>query len=86
MKFKQILFAAFLAAFAGMAMVGCNENDPNDPDPDDGDLFGKCMAIDFQARHIAVCAPGEDSAGVGVHPVDMREDDSREDAGAVYIY
>lgn len=37
MKFKQFLFAAFIAAFAGMAMVGCNENDPNDPgDPGDG--------------------------------------------------
>ncbi len=34
MKFKQFLFAALLAAFAGLTVVGCNENDPNEPDPD----------------------------------------------------
>lgn len=39
--------------------------------------------------HVHVCAPGEDSAGTGVHPVepvDMRDDNSAGDAGAVYIY
>lgn len=37
MKFKQFLFAAFIAAFAGMAMVGCNEN-PDDPGPGGDDV------------------------------------------------
>lgn len=39
--------------------------------------------------HVHVCAPGEDSAGTGVHPVepvDMRDGNSAGDAGAVYIY
>ncbi|HEX7046707.1 MAG TPA: REJ domain-containing protein [Gammaproteobacteria bacterium] len=57
------------------------------PNADDGDDFGRCLAWSGGAiTRLHVCAPGEDSAGIGVHPVDMREDDSRLDAGAVYVY
>lgn len=59
------------------------------PNSENGDRFGECLFIDDDAKHIAVCAPGEDSAGTGVHPVspvDTRGDNSVENSGAVYIY
>jgi len=60
------------------------------PNPDDADRFGSCLSFGgVTMTRLHVCAPGEDSAGIDVHPVapvDMRQDNTRDDAGAVYIY
>ena len=54
MKFKQFLFAALLAAFAGLTVVGCNENDPNEPDPDTVAPATNVEAVSLNATDIGL--------------------------------
>ena len=54
------------------------------PNPGDGDAFGNSVALSGTGRVLAVGAPEEDGAATGVDG--NREDDSAQDAGAVYLY
>lgn len=54
------------------------------PNPGDGDAFGTSIALSGNGRVLAVGAPAEDGAAMGVDG--DREDESAPDAGAVYLY
>lgn len=54
------------------------------PNVDGGDRFGRAVALSADGRTLAVGAPREDSAAVGVDG--EIEDDSEQDAGGAYVY
>lgn len=73
MKFKQFLFAAFIAAFAGMAMVGCNENDPNDPDPGDGvNPVTNLEAVTLSSTSVGLRWTASTTSGVDEYRITVR--------------
>lgn len=73
MKFKQFLFAAFIAAFAGMAMIGCNEN-PDDPGPggDDVNPATNLEAVSLSSTEVGLNWTASTTAGVDEYRVSVR--------------
>ena len=77
MKFKQFLFAAFIAAFAGMAMVGCNEN-PDDPGTgDDVNPVTNLEAVSLSSTSVGLRWTASTS-DVDEYIVSVREPDGEE--------
>ena len=72
MKFKQFLFAAFIAAFAGMAMVGCNEN-PDDPGTgDDVNPVTNLEAVSLSSTSVGLRWTASTTSGVDEYRISVR--------------
>jgi hypothetical protein len=61
-----------------------NPNDPNDWG--DGDQFGFSIALNGDGNVLAVGAVSEDSRAGGINTPGFQDDDTANDAGAVYIF
>ena len=75
MKLKQFLFAAVIAAMAGMTVVGCNENDPGpNPDPGDDDIAAvtNLEAVSLSETSVGLRWTASTTTGVDEYRIDVR--------------
>jgi hypothetical protein len=83
--------AAYVFTRAGIqwtqqAYVKASNTEGNDPVNGRGDRFGTSVALSGDSNTLAVGAPLEDSAAVGINDNDNQGDNSAKDAGAIYVF
>ncbi len=74
MKLKQFLFAAVIAAMAGMTVVGCNENDPNEPDPGTGGVnpVTNLEAVSLDATSVGLRWTASTTTGIDEYRISVK--------------